>query len=529
MPALSGGDHFRMQATPTTNSLGTQAVSRIFRRDCSLWPDPETVSDLDWLGWLDLPDDLIGGVAVPSSADRNDVADADQVVVLGMGGSSLTAMVLADIFNQDGANGHGKRLSVLDTCNPRGVRDFLRSTDLRQCHILVSSKSGTTIEPLSLEAIFRQELAELGAEVFSQFTAITDPDTPLAQRAAGGAFRAHVATPENVGGRFSALSAFGMYPAGLCSMPTDIMANHASEMHARCQEVSESNPGYSLAKFLADNATSGRDKLTILTSESLTMFGTWLEQLIAESTGKCGAGLVPVTGEPPFPPTRYGDDRQFVRISLASDESTALSHRVEPVYEIELKETADIAGEFFRWELAVALASAALGVYPFDQPNVESAKQYARQVLDEDAGPDLDTESLSDALRQVVGIAPDNGYVALCAYLPESKELTDTFAKLRGAISHRTRMATTFGYGPRYLHSTGQLHKGGAESLIQVVLIQDDAGSDIAVPGTGYTLGQLNKAQAFGDVMAMHNLGRDSLLVSLQDPANEIEAAAASL
>ena len=518
-----------MSATPLTHRLETQAVNRIFRRDRSLWPEPETDGALDWLGWLDLPTALSEGIGLPSPADLSNIADADHVVVLGMGGSSLTAMVLADIFNTEEADGRGKGLSVLDTCNPLGVRDFLQSTDLRECHFLVSSKSGTTVEPLSLEAIFRQELEDVGAEISSRFTAITDPDTPLAQRAAGGEFRAHVATPDNVGGRFSALSAFGMYPAGLCEMPTKSMATNASEMYARCQEESEDNPGYSLAKFLADNAASGRDKLTILTSESLTMFGTWLEQLIAESTGKCGTGLVPITGEPPLQPMQYGDDRQFVRISLASDAPIALSPQVEPVYEIELTDTAEIAGEFFRWELAVALASVALGVYPFDQPNVESAKQYARQVLDEDTEPDLDTVELSDALQQVVGIATHNRYVALCAYLPESKELTDAFAKLRSAISRRTRMATTFGYGPRYLHSTGQLHKGGSESVIQVVLIQDDTGSDIAVPGTSYTLAQLNRAQAIGDVIAMRNLGRDSLVVSLQDPANEIEAVAESL
>ena len=517
-----------MTSTPTTLSLGTQVVDRIFARDSTLWPDPETGTDLDWLGWLELPNALSEGEGLPSPNDLEQLTDTNHVVVLGMGGSSLTALVLADIFNSDGSDGRSKKLTVLDTCNPSTIRDFLRTADLRQCHFLVSSKSGTTIEPLSLEAIFREELANLGEKASPRFTAITDSDTPLARRATDQEFRAHIATPDDVGGRFSALSAFGMYPAVLCGMPTDAMAANASELYTKCREASESNPGYALGKFLADNAASGRDKLTVLTSDSLKMLGTWLEQLIAESTGKCATGLVPITGEPALPPTDYGEDRQFVRISLASDEPSEWPHRLQPVYDIVLNDPSEIAGEFFRWEFAVAVASAGLGVYPFDQPNVESAKQYARQVLDEDTEPVIQTMSVSDALSQVAKLAADNRYIALCAFLPESDDLTNAFSDLRRSISSETKMATTFGYGPRYLHSTGQLHKGGAESIIQIVLTQNDLACDIAVPGTDYTLEQLNRAQALGDVMAMHNLGRDSLLVALDEPVEELEAAVAS-
>ena len=518
-----------MSQTPTTLSLSTQVVDRIFARDSTLWPPTETSGDLDWMGWLELPNALRDGKGLHSSNELEELAGTDQVVVLGMGGSSLTAMVLADVFKPDGSEGTNKKiLTVLDTCNPSTVRDFLQTADLRQCHILVSSKSGTTIEPLSLEAILRQELANLGEQATPRFTAITDADTPLARRATDQEFRAHIATPENVGGRFSALSAFGMYPAALCGMPTEAMATNASEMYAKCREASESNPGYALGKFLADNAASGRDKLTVVTTDSLKMLGTWLEQLIAESTGKRGTGLVPITGEPPLRPTDYGEDRQFVRISLASDEPSTLPNQVHPVYDIVLNDPTEIAGEFFRWEFAVAVASTGLGVYPFDQPNVESAKQYARQVLDEDAEPVIESMSLSEALNQVSKLATDNRYIALCAFLPESEELTNAFSNLRRVISRRTKVATTFGYGPRYLHSTGQLHKGGAGSVIQVVLTQEDVASDIAVPGTDYTLAQLNRAQALGDVMAMHTLRRDSLLVSLEEPVAELEDAVAS-
>lgn len=510
-----------------SETLGTEAIERIFRRDVTLWTKPEMENDLDWLGWLDLPDALSNRRGLPSSVDLEALAEINHVIVLGMGGSSLTALVLADLFDTHNTNGKTKRLSVIDTSNPRTVRDFLEANDLSRSHFFVSSKSGTTIEPLSLDAVVRHELAHFVDDVPSRFTAITDADTPLAQRAASQEFRAHVATPENVGGRFSALSAFGMYPAGLCNMPVELMAAHASQMFAQCQEVSEDNPGYALGRFLAQNAATGRDKLTIITSDSLKTFGTWLEQLIAESTGKSGVGLVPVVGEPELGTTEYGDDRQFVRISLASDESHRLHPEFQPSYDIQLKDVAEIGAEFLRWEFAVAIASVGLGVYPFDQPNVESAKQYARQALDEDSAPDLETISLTDVFDHVVNSASDRRYVALCAFLPESEELTTAFANLRGSISRRTLMATTFGYGPRYLHSTGQLHKGGCDSVTQVVLIQEDSEWDVPVPGANYTLAQLNRAQAVGDVMAMRALGRDSMLVLLNDPAAEIEAAAA--
>ena len=519
-----------MSTSTSASTVGTDAVFRIFNLDYTLWPEPAEGDGGHWLGWLDLPECFFSDHVLPTRDELNELQDVEHVVVLGMGGSSLTVAVLADIFNAHRGDGSTKRLTALDTANPRTVRDFLDTNDIANCHFIVSSKSGTTIEPLSLEAFFRRELEKLGFDTPSRFTAISDRNTPLARRALSGEFRKHVSTPFNVGGRFSALSDFGMYPARLCGLPVNEMGSWACEMRADCMDSSENSPGYSLGRFLADNVASGRDKLTILTTKSLETIGIWIEQLVAESTGKSGTGLVPVVGEPNLPLACYGDDRQFVSIGLESDEPNPLAELVEPLYEIRLSDPCEIAAEFYRWEMAIALASAGLGVYPFDQPNVESAKQFAREVLEGDGPPDVTPESLREAMNGVVEASASGRYVALCAFLPESPDLTDAFSNLRQGITRITGMATTFGYGPRYLHSTGQLHKGGSDSVIQVVFVQDDSESDVAVPGRYYRLGQLIRAQAVGDVMAMRDLGRQSRLVLLHDdPVAEINKVAMNL
>ena len=519
-----------MSTSTSASTVGTDAVFRIFNLDYTLWPEPAEGDGGHWLGWLDLPNYLVGDHVLPTKDELNELKDVEHVVVLGMGGSSLTVAVLADIFDGQHGKGSTKRLTALDTANPRTVRDFLANNDITKCHFIVSSKSGTTIEPLSLEAIFRRELEKLGFDTPSRFTAISDRNTPLARRALSGEFRKHVSTPSNVGGRFSALSDFGMYPARLCGLPVREMGSCASEMRFECMGEPDDNPGYSLGRFLADNAASGRDKLTILPTKSLETIGLWIEQLVAESTGKSGTGLVPVVGEPNLPLDYYGDDRQFVSIALESDEPNPLVESVEPLYELRLSEPCEIAAEFYRWEIAIAVASAGLGVYPFDQPNVESAKQFAREVLEGDGPPNVKDEALPDAMKSLMEASAPGRYVALCAFLPESPALTDAFSNLRQGITRITGMATTFGYGPRYLHSTGQLHKGGSDSVSQVVLVQDDSESDVAVPGRDYSLGQLIRAQAVGDVMAMRDLGRQSRLVLLrEDPVAEINKVAMNL
>ena len=523
-----------MSAAPRIKRLNPAVISRVFARDYTLWPEPAPGDGGDWMGWLDLPEDFREDNTISlddvAESEPVEIAAAGNVVVLGMGGSSLTSAVLSHLF-QSGSGGEGSaRLSVLDTVNPRTVRTFIETTDIEDCQFIVASKSGTTAEPLALEAIFRDELQSRGIDPVTRFTAISDPGTPLAARAESGQFQLHVASPANVGGRFSALTAFGIFPAALCDMFTEAMIYGALMTYARSRLDPEMNPAYCLARFMVRNAARGRDKLTIAPSESLQALGMWLEQLVAESTGKLGGGLIPVVGEAQLDDQSAGIDRQVVTIQIKDDPDVVSSAPDAPSYRLKIDDSSGILGLFYMWELAVAMASSGLGVYPFDQPNVEAAKQFARRVLESDSQPEIVPVTLADAITSACNDAAPGRYVALCAFLPESDSLTAAFTELRSAISKRTRMATTLGYGPRYLHSTGQIHKGGSDSIIQVVIVQDDSDFDVAVPGKDYTLAQLSRSQAIGDVMAMRQLGRQSLFVEVgQDAIREVNAAVAHL
>lgn len=522
-----------MSAPPLITTLAPDVIERVFARDYSLWPEPEPGDGGDWLGWIDLPGKLRESIAELSAAaepGKSSVGDAGNVVVLGMGGSSLTSAVFAHLLQSCSGDAPTKRLSVLDTVNPRTINEFIATTDIEDCHFIVASKSGTTAEPLALEAILRDELQTLGIDPVPRFTAISDAGTPLAERAGSGQFLQHIATPANVGGRFSALTAFGMYPALLCDMLDEDMITSATAIAEQCQSEPNSNPAYFLADWIVDNAALGRDKLTVAASKSLQPLEMWLEQLVAESTGKLCGGLVPVAGESRADDAPAGSDRQVVTIQLEDDPEVISPISDAPSHALTLTDRGAITGHFFLWELAVAMASSGLGVYPFDQPNVEAAKQFARRVLESDDLPEIAPVTLADAITTACDDAAPGRYVALCAFLPESDGLTAAFTELRAAVSKRTRMATTLGYGPRYLHSTGQIHKGGSDSIIQVVIVQDDSDFDIAVPGKHYTLAQLSRSQAIGDVMAMRELGRQSLFVEVgQDAVSEVNAAIAHL
>ncbi len=518
-------------ATPSHKTSWARAgtadiVRRIWSNDDSLWVEPSPGGEGDWLGWLGLPAALQRGIGVANAEQRAYFNEISSLNILGMGGSSLTPLVLSHLFPES-----NPRLNVFDTVNPDFISDAIDSLDLQSAGFAVASKSGTTVEPLALESVFRAALNDHGVEQASaRFLALSDAGTPLADRASTGDFSIHLATPKNVGGRFSALSAFGMFPASVCGLPIDTMTASALEMSERCQIEDGSNPGIELGLFMARNALMGRDKVTFSMSPSLERFGLWLEQLLAESTGKNGRGLIPVVGEPSMSPEAYGDDRQFIRISLSGESSSEHSvFDLHPSYSIELPDRASITGEFFRWEFATAVAACAIGVYPFDQPDVESAKQLARQMLGAKDQYDDDRADLSDVIGKILASARSGDYIAIVAFLPESDALTAAVSQLRAAISISTGVATTFGYGPRYLHSTGQLHKGGPNSVILLALTYEPA-IDIEVPGKSYSLAQLLKAQAKGDVQACLDKGRRANLVNLgPDPVGEIVSIAAEL
>ena len=402
------------------------------------------------------------------------------------------------------------------------MTSLTNSLDLSRTLFFVSSKSGTTVEPLTLESHFRSRLADQSNARGGRrnFVALTDSGTPLSERARAGEFGTWVATPEDVGGRFSGLSAFGMMPAAVAGLNLQAFADEAVRMAQLCRADTTSNPGLQLGGFLAANAQTGRDKVTLLTSPGLAAFGMWVEQLLAESTGKNGKGLIPVTGEKLSPAEKYGNDRQFVLIDSGDDASSvrALSSGLVAaghpllIIEVPAENKYRIAGEFFRWEFATAVASSLMGIYPFDQPDVEAAKIKARQLLT-DINQELEVGPLVDALKSLAGVSPP-AYVALIAFLPESPPLTAEFSALRLAITDATGVATTFGYGPRYLHSIGQLYKGGPKNAVVLGFVSGKY-DDLPVPGANYSFGQLTVAQAGGDFTVMAEQGQNVQPIAL--------------
>jgi hypothetical protein len=461
-----------------------------------------------------------------------------------MGGSSLASLVLGDLLGDSG----GVRLHVLDTTCPQTVAATLEHLDFATSVVLVSSKSGGTIEPNSLYAVFRAAAdAALGREAAGRrFVALTDPGSPLEALAASDGFRALVSTPADVGGRFSALTPFGLVPARLIGADVKELVSRGVAMEAACDLPTAENPAALLASFIHDAYESGSDKLTILASRQLRSFGLWIEQLVAESLGKEGKGIVPVVELSDDFPQGYGPDRQVVVLRLDSDgrlaEWTSRIAEDLPTLELTLRDGYDIAAQFSLWEHAVALLGPLMRVNPFGQPNVQSAKDATNAVLagrlsapeptgttpegstiayaggfadPHDSRPTLES-TLGHALAQ---IRPGD-YLCVLAYLPDVGGL---LAPLTGAVptvSAATGAAFTFELGPRYLHSTGQLHKGGPNTGVFVVITERDA-SDHEVPGRSWGLRTLFRAQAEGDIATLAAADRRVLHIDLpsSDPA----------
>ena len=518
-------------------------ASRLWNRDATLWPEPSPDGDpaSKTLGWLDLPMRL--SMLAEQFADLNSQLLRDgltDVVVLGMGGSSMTPLTLSSILGTSDSPPTDRpaiRLHALDTVNPTTVSQITTELDLSKTLFFVSSKSGTTVETLTLEAHFRAAMADTVESSMNRknFVALTDPGTSLAERARAGEFGTWVSTPDYVGGRFSALSAFGMMPAAATGMNLRAFAESAARMAQQCQVDSKENPGLTLGAFLASNALAGRNKVTLITSDEYSRFGMWVDQLLAESTGKNGKGLIPITGEPDLTLDDFAPDRQFVVYKSEGDEKridhaiSALRESDHPVFVIEppTPEKHEIAGEFFRWQFATVAASSLMDIYPFDQPDVESAKVKSLEFLSNPKTWIKDIP-LSIALEQIAGESAPR-YVAVTAFLPESDELTAAFSMLRKAISEKTGMATTFGYGPRYLHSTGQLYKGGPQNAIVLGFVSAKY-DHLAVPGESYTFGQLTEAQAGGDFAVMAEGGQTVLPIKIEgDLVEELKTAVRAL
>ena len=508
-------------------------ASRLWKRDTSLWPDTPASDVVHRLGWLALPRDMheqIGPINRFAREIRRE--GVRHVVLLGMGGSSLAAEVFQ--ATQGTRKGYPE-LIVLDSTHPDAIRAVEERIDPGQTLFIVSSKSGGTIETLSFFHYFWEKFHALDETPGRRFVAITDPGTPLEALARRRGFRRVFAAPVDVGGRFSALAVFGLVPAALIGVDIHLVLDGSwAMMDSSVARASGSeNPALVLGATLGELAAAGRDKITIMTSASLTAFPAWIEQLVAESTGKDGRGIVPVVDEPLGPPASYGSDRNFVEILLVGDgpvdqeRLSALERAGHPVSRLQLDDPALIGQEFFRWEVAVAAAGSILGVQPFNEPDVKLAKEFARKVIAEKSlgggggtGPGVETisieraDELCAAFRRWLASASEGDYIAVHAYLPHDDPTNEMLQAIRLALRDRTRLATTLGYGPRLLHSTGQLHKGGPNNGLFLQIV-DEPVDRKPVPETEYSFGDLIRAQSLGDAMALRERGRRVLRVDL--------------
>ena len=492
-------------------------IGRIWRRDHTVWkPDPDEIANR--LGWLDVSSEMrTSASTLRRFADEVRSDGFERVVLLGIGGSSLGPEALARSF----ASGGGfPELRVLDSVLPSEVRAASRAMDPSRTLFVVSSKSGTTAETNALYGHFRRWVeASAGAEEAGRhFVAITDSGTPLAGMAVRDGFRRVFLNPPDIGGRYAVQSLVGLVPAALMGLNVEAALDQVDDMAGRCSatHAARDNPGARLGAAIAAQAVRGQDKLTLLASPSVAAFAPWAEQLVAESLGKEGKGVMPVVDEPLTRSARPGADRQFVYMRLRGDENAALDSVADtaarerrPFVTQELGDRNELWGEFFRWEFAVAVAGALLGVNPFDQPDVELSKRMTRDAL---AGE-------GDSIGAAIGVSPaellaefqPGDYLGILVYARRTSELDSALAGLRRAIGETHGIATTVGYGPRYLHSTGQLHKGGPPNGRFLQLVERAGhgdGGDVEVPGAGYTFGQLARAQADGDLGALAALGR---------------------
>ena len=497
-----------------------RVIDRIRAHDHTVWrPDPTEISNR--LGWLDVPRAMARERERFAEISR-EAHELTDVVVLGMGGSSLGAEVLYRVHE---AEGLPRPLHVLDSTVPGQVRAVRDRIDLGRTAFVVSSKSGTTEEVVALRDFFWDEAKKHTSEPQERFVLVSDPGTPLAGWGHEKRVTRMFLNPADIGGRFSVLSFFGLVPAALAGVDVGaLLARAEAGIDSTAPEVeTDRNPAARLGSFFAAGVAAGRDKLTLLASPRLESFGLWAEQLLAESTGKQGTGILPVAGEPLLSPDEYGADRLFVTLELGEDPAlSTLASRLEraghPTLRRELGSAADLGREMFVWELATAVAGHLLDVQPFDQPNVQSAKGRTSELLRrvEEGGELPEVEAESDL---AAALATRPSYVAILAFLPESEPLETAIRDLRSALAKRTGAATTFGYGPRYLHSTGQLHKGGPTGGLFLQLV--DGGEDLPIPGRPYGFRTLARAQADGDLRALQDAGRRVVRVEVGPDAAE--------
>jgi transaldolase/glucose-6-phosphate isomerase len=481
--------------------------ARLQSRDPSLWSADARQQDTiaHRLGWLPVVDAMLAEARTgffEAFQDEIRARGYPHAVLLGMGGSSLAPEVFSKIYPPRAGF---PTLTVVDTTDPDTIARVAGEVRGRKTLVIVSTKSGTTVETMSLAHYFLQERDGDG----SDFIAVTDPGTRLETEARENGFWKVFSNPEDIGGRYSALSYFGLIPAAVAGIDVEALLCRAALL-LPVHDVH--HPGVWLGAALGTAQRAGRDKLTLVTTPGWEPFGDWLEQLIAESTGKDGTGIIPVTGEPLAGPDAYGDDRIFVylrgpRDTVDSDAAVqSLRDAGQPVVTIELDGPDALGAEFVRWEVATAVAGGLLGINPFDEANVQEAKDATNAVLKDPSEAAPAASQAADAIEQLVALARERGYLAILAYVDRTPENDAALDELREALRRRTGVATTLGYGPRYLHSTGQLHKGGPETGVFLQIVESPR-QDLAVPGAEYTFARLFAAQSAGDAITLQRHG----------------------
>lgn len=523
---------------------GRHFSDRLRRKDPSLWTDDPRTGKLiaSRLGWLTVHRSMLASVAeLQELAGWVRELDFSAAVLIGMGGSSLAPEVFSHIFGP--ADGFPP-LHVIDSTDPTAILRLENRIDIETTLFIVSSKSGTTIETVCLQRYFAERMRDASGDTgaLDNFIAITDPDTPLHHQAREEGYHRVFVNPPDIGGRYSALSFFGLVPAAVLGVDVERLLLAANAV--------DFDEGVALGARIAELAEAGRDKLTFLPSADYDAFGAWAEQLIAESTGKDGKGIIPVDGEPLGAPAVYGDDRVFVYIGDGGlpGAAAALAKAGHPVIHLAAGDRYNLGREFLRWEIATATIGAALGINPFDEPDVQESKDNTRRVLEEYvrsgslpggdpaaeeegfllyAGPETQQrlsgagERIAQKVAALLRTGGPGRYAAVLAYTWRSEEHDRALASLRLAIRDATRMATTVGYGPRYLHSTGQLHKGGPPSGIFILITADDP-ADEDIPGeSGFGFSTLKAAQAIGDLQALESRGLPVLRIHITGEVTE--------
>lgn len=483
-----------------------RSTERLWAKDATLWAEGAG----PWLGWLD--------VATPERATLEDITrrakavapHASDVLLIGMGGSSLAPEVIAQTIPR---TQNGRTIHVLDSTEPSYVRATFARTDWTRTIILVASKSGSTLEPdILLSAALAAAREVVGDDIVKHCIAITDPNSKLAKQAAELKFAETFAGEPTIGGRFSALSPFGLVPAALHGVDLHSFVGAAARMAQQCNAPAHENPGVQLGTYLAECTKHGRDKCTLVLPRSLASLGAWIEQLIAESTGKHGIAVLPIAGETLGAASVYGDDRSFVHVrqdDSADAAVNALGAAGHPVFTIEVT-TVELAAEFFRWEFATAVAGSLLGINPFDQPDVESAKIETRKLTDayeRGERPAIDAPNSIDELKEFLDSLHAGDYFGILAFLPMFADVRASVERMRMRVRDAHRVATTVGFGPRFLHSTGQAFKGGPNTGVFLQLTCEPP-VDVPVPGRKLTFGTVVSAQAAGDRAVLRARGR---------------------